>query len=159
MPVKKLKELLDSEKIRYVSVIHSAAYTAQEIAALTHVPGGQLAKSIIVKLDGKMAMAVLDASHFVDLERLETVAGAKTVELATEEEFGQLFPECQLGAMPPFGNLFGMEVYVDEGLAGQTEIAFNAGSHTELIRLAFADFERLVTPPRAAFAADLATAT
>lgn len=146
MPVKKLKEFLDSHQIKYVIIGHSPAYTAQEIAASAHVPGKELAKTVVVKIDGKLAMAVLPASYHVDFDLLQKAAGASQVDLATEEEFRNRFPECELGAMPPFGNLYGMDVYVAEGLAEDEEIAFNAGSHTELLRLAYEDFQRFVEP-------------
>jgi Ala-tRNA(Pro) deacylase len=146
MPVKKLKEFLDSNKIKYVSITHSLAYTAQQIAATAHIPGKEVAKTVMVKLDDKMAMAVLPASYRVDFGLLRQASGASKVELATEQEFTGMFPECEVGAMPPFGNLYGMEVFVAESLAEDEEIAFNAGSHTELIRLAYKDFERLVKP-------------
>lgn len=146
MPVKKLKEFLDSQGIKYVSMIHSTAYTAQEIASASHIPGKEMAKTVILKMDGKMAMAVLTASYKVDLDSLKKYTGAKKVELATEEEFKDLFPGCELGAMPPFGNLYDMEVYVTEKLADNEEIAFNAGSHSELIKVDYKDFERLVKP-------------
>lgn len=146
MPVRKLKEFLDSSKIKYVSIKHSLAYTAQEIAASAHIRGKELAKTVMVSLDGKTAMAVLPASYRVDLERLKKAVGAKKIELLTEKDFKDMFPECEVGAMPPFGNLYGMEVYVATSLAEDDEIAFNAGSHTELIRVAYKDFERLVKP-------------
>jgi Ala-tRNA(Pro) deacylase len=146
MPVKKLKDFLDNQKIKYVTVTHSPTYTAQEIAASAHIPGKELAKTVMVKLDGKMAMAVLPASCKVDFDLLKKAAQADRIELASEKEFKDLFPECELGAMPPFGNLYGMEVFVADTLAEDEEIAFNAGSHTELIRLAYRDFERLVKP-------------
>jgi len=146
MPVRKLKEFLDSSKIKYVSIKHSLAYTAQEIAASAHIRGKELAKTVMVSLDGKTAMAVLPASYRVDLERLKKAAGAKKIELLTEKDFKDMFPECEVGAMPPFGNLYGMEVYVATSLTEDDEIAFNAGSHTELIRVAYKDFERLVKP-------------
>ncbi len=146
MPKRKVIEFLDSERVKYVSIEHSPAYTAQEVAASAHIPGKELAKTIMVKLDGTMAMAVLPASFHVDFGHLKDVAGVGKVELASEAEFRDLFPESQLGAMPPFGNLYGMDVYVAAPLTEDEEIAFNAGSHTELIRLAYADFERLVKP-------------
>jgi len=146
MPVKKLRELLDSNHVRYVCIGHSRAYTAQEIAASAHIPGKELAKTVMVKLDGKMAMAVLPASHKIDFDLLKMAAGASEVELATEREFKGMFPECEPGAMPPFGNLYGMSVFVEQTLAEDEDIAFNAGSHTELIRLAYKDFERLTEP-------------
>jgi Ala-tRNA(Pro) deacylase len=146
MPVKKLKEFLDSHRVKYVSIVHSRAYTAQEIAASAHVPGRELAKAVMVKVDGRIAMAVLPALYQIDFERLRVAIGARTVELASETEFQDRFPECELGAMPPFGNLYGMEVYAARRLSEDREIAFNAGSHTELIKLAYTDFERLVSP-------------
>lgn len=146
MPVKKLKRFLDEKKIKYVSIKHSLAYTAQEIAASAHIHGREVAKTVIVKLDDKLAMAVVSANDKVDLKLLKNASGAKTVELASEDEFHDLFPDCALGAMPPFGNLYGMEVFIDKGLIDKMEITFNAGSHTELIRLSYSDFERLVKP-------------
>ncbi len=146
MPVKRLKDFLDQHGVKYVSISHSPAFTAQEIAASAHIPGRELAKTVMVKLDGKMAMAVLPASYQVDLDGLKKLAGAGRIELATEEEFRDLFPGCEPGAMPPFGNLYGMPVFVSETLAEDEEIAFNAGSHTELVRLGYADFVRLVEP-------------
>jgi Ala-tRNA(Pro) deacylase len=146
MPVKKLKELLERESVKYVSIRHSTAFTAQEIAAATHIPGKELAKTVMVKLNGNMAMAVLPASYEVDFKKLKEIAGAANVELAVEEEFKYMFPECDIGAMPPFGNLYGMDVFVAIPLTEDAEIVFNAGSHSELIRLPYQDFERLVKP-------------
>jgi len=146
MPIKKLKEFLDSHKVKYVTINHSTAYTAQEIAASAHIPGKEIAKTVMVKIDGKMAMAVLPASFRVDFDHLKQVTGAGKVELATEKEFEDMFPGCEVGAMPPFGNLYDMDVYVAESLTDDEEIAFNAGSHSELIRLNFKDFKRLVKP-------------
>jgi Ala-tRNA(Pro) deacylase len=146
MPVKKLAEFLNEHNIKYVTIRHSLAYTAQEIAASAHLPGKELAKTVMINIDGKMAMAVLPASSKVNFETLKNAAGAKNAELASEEEFQRMFPDCEIGAMPPFGNLYGMEVFASETLAQDEEIAFNAGSHTELVRLAYKDFERLVSP-------------
>lgn len=146
MPVKKLKELLDQEGVKYVVISHSPAYTAQEIAASAHIPGKELAKTVMVKIDGKMAMAVLPASCQVNFERLKKETGASKMELATEQEFKDLFPDCDVGAMPPFGNLYGMKVFVARNLTEDEEIVFNAGSHRELMKLAFKDFSRLVKP-------------
>ena len=151
MPSRKLTEFLDKNHVKYVRISHSPAYTAQEIAALAHVRGKELAKTVMVKLDGKMAMAVLPASCRVDFGLLKAAAGVVTVELATEDEFKSLFPDCEAGAMPPFGNLYGMATLVERDLAGDEEIAFNAGSHGELIRLSYKDFERLVQPTAAKF--------
>ncbi len=146
MPLRKLKEFLDSHNIKFVTISHSQAFTAQQIAAIAHIPGKELAKTVMVKIDGKMAMAVLPASYKVNFGLLKKAAVAKRVELASEQEFKDMFPECEVGAMPPFGNLYGMEVYVAESLAEDEEIAFNAGSHTELIRVSYKDFETHVKP-------------
>ena len=151
MPVAKLKEFLDSNHVKYVSIAHSVAYTAQEIASVTHIPGKEMAKAVMVKIDGNLVMAVLPASRQVDLERLKVLAGGKTISLAGEKEFKDRFPDCETGAMPPFGNLYGIPVYVDSSLAEDEDIAFNAGTHRELIRLSYQDFVRLATPVVASF--------
>jgi len=155
MPVKRLKEFLDSHNIKYVIISHSPAYTAQAIAASAHVSGKELAKTVMIKLDGKMAMAVLPASYQVDFDLMKEAVGAKKIELATETEFKDLFPECEVGAMPPFGNLYDMDVFAAARLAEDDEIAFNAGSHTELIKLAYKDFERLANPKVLKFSASM----
>ena len=146
MPTQRLKDFLDSNKVKYVTCSHSQAFTAQEVAASAHIPGKQLAKTVMVTLDGTMAMAVLPATDHVDLRALKKAAKVKKVELATEREFKDLFPDCEIGAMPPFGNLYDLKVYVATNLTDDEEIAFNAGSHTELIRMAYGDFEKLVAP-------------
>jgi Ala-tRNA(Pro) deacylase len=146
MPIKKLKEFLDNAGVKYVVVSHAPAYTAQEIAASAHISGKEVAKTVMVKLDGKMGMAVLPASYVIDFGKLKQVAGASKADLANETEFRSLFAECEVGAMPPFGNLYDIPVYVDENLTEDEEIAFNAGSHKELFRMAYKDFESLVKP-------------
>jgi Ala-tRNA(Pro) deacylase len=146
MPLKKLRDFLDSKNIKYVTIEHSKAYTANEIAATAHIPGKELAKTVMVKIEGKMTMTVLPASYKINFELLQEAAGASNVELSSEQEFKDMFPGCEIGAMPPFGNLYGMEVLVDKSLCEDEEIAFNAGSHTELIRLSYKDFEGLVKP-------------
>ena len=146
MPMRTLAKFLDENKIRYVRISHSPAYTAQEIAASAHIPGREVAKTVMVKIEGKMQMVVTCASCQVDLGELKRAVGARKVELASEDEFRGLFPECELGAMPPFGNLFDMQVFVTEELTEDVDIAFNAGSHTELVRMSYADFARLVEP-------------
>lgn len=151
MPVKKLKEYLDKEHIRYVTIIHSPAYTAQEVAASAHIPGREMAKTVMVKIDDQMAMLVLPANRKVILQDVRELLGVDRAKLATEAEFKGLFPDCEIGAMPPFGNLYGMEVYVAPSLAEDEEIVFNAGSHTELMKMSFADFARLVGPQILAF--------
>lgn len=146
MPVAKLREFLDANHIPYTTITHSAAFTAQGIAALTHIPGKELAKTVIVNVDGALAMAVLPASLHVDLDLMRQVTGAKSATIAHERDFQNCFPGCELGAMPPFGNLYDLSVYVDESLTKDTEIAFNAGSHYELIRMKYEDFAKLVKP-------------
>jgi Ala-tRNA(Pro) deacylase len=151
MPSKKLKAFLDEHKVKYVTIKHSSAFTAQEIAALAHIPGKDLAKTVIIKIDGKMAMAVLPASEKVSFENLKEALGANEVRLAYEQEFMDKFPDCEVGAMPPFGNIYGMDVFAAENLSEEEEIAFNACTHTELIKMKFSDFEKLVKPKRIKF--------
>lgn len=151
MPVEKLKQFLDEKNVRYVTIQHSRAYTAQEVAASAHIPGKEVAKTVIVKIDGDMAMAVLPASYSVDFDQLKQVTGASTVELATEDEFKDRFPDCDVGAMPPFGRLYDMQTFMAASLAEDEQIAFNAGSHTELIKMSFSDYHRLADPIELAF--------
>jgi Ala-tRNA(Pro) deacylase len=151
MPVKVLKEFLDKNHVKYVCVVHSQAYTAQEVAASAHVSGRALAKVVIVELDGQMAMAVLPADRKVVLQELREITGCDQVRFASEEQFQKRFPDCEIGAMPPFGNLYGMDVYAAAALAENQQIAFNAGSHTEIIKLAYEDWERLVRPKVVSF--------
>ena len=156
MPVHKLRTFLDDNHVKYVTIGHSPAFTAQEIAAAAHIPGRELAKVVMVKLDDEMVLAVLPASHRVAIEQLRSATGARVVELATEEEFRNRFPDCEVGAMPPFGKLYGMRTFVAESLEDDERIAFNAGSHTELIQLSFADFRRLAEPKILRFARKVA---
>jgi Ala-tRNA(Pro) deacylase len=152
MPVQRLKDFLDEHQVKYVVISHSRAFTTQEIAAATHIPGKELAKTVIVDIDGQTAMAVLPGSQQVDLALLRDALGAERVTLAKEAAFKDRFPGCDLGAMPPFGNLYGMPVYVADSLTEDEEIAFNAGSHDQLVKLAYRDFERLVRPEVMRFA-------
>ena len=146
MPAKKLKAFLDSRGIRYVSIGHSMAFTAAEVAESAHVKGHDFAKTVIVKIDGAMAMVVLPASQRILLHELRELLASDQVRLATEAEFKGAFPDCEVGAMPPFGNLYGMPVYVAASLADEAEIAFNAGTHSEVIKLDYVDFAQLVRP-------------
>ena len=152
MLTEKLRDYLESRHVHYTTIPHVEAFTAQHIAAAAHIPGKELAKTVIVKVDGRLAMAVLPASYRADLRMLREAIGAGEVELASEREFEELFEDCEAGAMPPFGNLYGLEEYVDTALSEDEEIAFNAGSHKELVRMAFRDFEELVHPKLARFA-------
>ena len=146
MPLSKLREFLDSHNIKYLVISHSLAYTAQGVAALAHVSGKKLAKTVIVKFDGILAMAVIAASEHVDLDQLRKLSGAKTIAIASEREFKDAFPDCETGAMPPFGNLYDMPVYADLGLSESEEITFSAGTHRELVRMRWDDMARLLNP-------------
>ena len=151
MPANRLKNFLNQEGVKYVAISHSPAYTAQEIAASAHVRGQDLAKTVMVWLDSQMAMAVVPANRMVVLPDLREASGAREVRVATEAEFKKGFPDCEIGAMPPFGNLYGMEVHVAQTLTEDEQIVFNAGTHSELIKMAYADFARLVLPKVASF--------
>lgn len=152
MAVKKLKEYLDENNVKYITISHSPAYTAQEMAAKAHLPGKEIAKTVLVKIDGKLAMAVLPGSFKINFENLKKVLGSGTVRLADEHEFIDRFPDCEVGAMPPFGNLYGIDVFVANNLAEDEEIAFNACSHSQLIKMSYSDYEKLVKPVRLDFA-------
>jgi len=147
MPIlAKLKQVLDSRNISYEVYNHRPAFTAQEIAAIQHVPCRELAKVVILKVDGAFVMAVLPASRKVSLDKVRAGLGAGEVALATVGEFASLFPECEIGAMPPFGNLFSLPVYVDFELEKDEAIFFNAGNHQQTVRLRYKDFKELVKP-------------
>ena len=144
--IQRLKEYLDRNSIKYLQMTHSVAYTSSEIAAVSHLSGKEIAKTVIAQADGKPVMLVLPGSSMVDFTELRKTLEATEVRLASESEFNKLFAECEVGAMPPFGNLFGIDVIVDRGLTGHHEISFNAGNHREMIRMSYPDFERLVRP-------------
>lgn len=146
MIAERVRTFLDKNRVKYAVIQHSPAYTAQEIAASTHIRGQEMAKSVMVKINGGMAMVVLPASRRVSIDVLQRVTGKEGIRLADEDEFVTLFPDCERGAMPPFGNLYGIEIYVDPDLTKDEVIAFNAGSHTEIVRMHYADFERLANP-------------
>lgn len=152
MPVQRLKQYLDERCVKYMTLSHSPAYTAQEIAAATHVHGKEVIKTVIVKLDGTFVMAVLPAPYVVNLGALARGAGSETAVLASESEFRDLFPECEVGGMPPFGNLWNIPVYLDPIVSEAEHVTFNAGNHTEAIVLAVPDFLRLVEPKVVRFA-------
>jgi Ala-tRNA(Pro) deacylase len=142
----RLRDYLEKEKVRYEHEVHRTAYTAQEVAAEEHVPGKMVAKTVVIKADDHFALAVLPASARTNFARLKAALGAREVRLASELEFTGLFPDCEVGAMPPFGNLYGVPVYVDTSLTSDEEIVFNAGTHQDTIRMKYADFERLALP-------------
>lgn len=142
----RLKNLLDQNKVEHEVVCHRRDYTALETAADSHTPGIEFAKSVVVSVDGKSALAVLPAHHIVDERKLAHALGARRVRLAPEETIQALFPDCELGAEPPFGNLYGLPVYLSEAMAGDARITFNAGSHESVVRMSMADFRRLAGP-------------
>lgn len=151
MPRRRIQEFLDGHNINYMIVEHSPAYAAMDVAKSAHIADWELVKTVMVKLDGEMAMGVLPADQRADLDAIADAAGAKLASAAMEDEFKDLFPDCQPGTMPPFGNLYNMPVYADESLAANDLIAFNAGTHHTLIRMHYADFDRLVRPKTGRF--------
>jgi len=142
----KLKEFLELNHVGYKHTVHPLAYTAREVASAEHLPAREVAKVVIVAAEHTYQMVVLPANRALDLSELRTALGLGHARLATEQEIGSLFPDCDLGAMPPFGNLYNMMVYADSGLAADEWIAFNAGSHTDVVHMRFADFKWLVNP-------------
>jgi Ala-tRNA(Pro) deacylase len=144
--MRQLREILDQERIPYEVYNHPLAFTAQEIAAAQHNSGKEMAKVVMLMIDGSLAMAVIPANRLVSLPLVETVLGCKEARLATEDEFAARFPDCEIGAMPPFGNLFGLPVYVDPALEKDRAIFFNAGNHQQTVRLTYRDFKALVNP-------------
>lgn len=149
----KLREYLDGNHVQYEVISHRQAFTAQEVAAAEHIPGKELAKVVMLRTGKEFLMVVLAAPYRIDLQRAQTALGKPDVVLATEQEFAGLFPQCEPGAMPPFGNLYSLPVYVDESLTKDETIAFNAGSHTQTVHMKFADFMRMVQPKVVAVAA------
>ena len=146
MLAESFRKYLDDQRVPYSTISHRRTYTAQEIAANAHISGKDLAKTVMIKLDGKMVMAVVPAAYHVNFHLLKEATGATDIELAREDEFADLFPDFDVGAMPPFGNLFGLDVYVAESLAEDEVIAFNAGTHTDLVKMSFATYAKLVKP-------------
>jgi Ala-tRNA(Pro) deacylase len=147
MPIiKKLKAALDEAKISYEVCNHPLAYTAQEVAASQHVSGKEIAKVVMIQVDGKLVMGVLPGSLKVNLNTVQASLGTKDMRLAAEDQFISRFPDCEIGAMPPFGNLFGVPVLVDPALEKDEYIYFNAGNHAQTVRLRYQDFARMVKP-------------
>jgi len=144
--LKKLKEYLDENNIRYISMDHSPAYTGQELAESVHISGKEIAKTVILNAEGIYMMAVLPASRKINFDYLEEQIAAKGLRLAEEDEIKNLFPDCEVGAMPPFGNFYEMPVYAASALSEDEEIVFNAGTHTDAIRMSYKDYIRLVDP-------------
>ena len=142
----RLYNFLDERHSHYTTLTHERTITAHETASAALVGNRHFAKTVMLKINGELAMMVMPAAYRVDLTRVSRALGEPPVELAEESEFKDAFPDCELGAMPPFGNLYGMPVYVDSRLADQHEIAFNAGSHTDVVRMPYAEFEQLAQP-------------
>ena len=147
----RLKAFLESSRIKYSVTVHPVAYTAQEIAAAQHVPGRQLAKSVLVLTNNGPALAVLPAIHLIDLKKLKALLRAKTLTIAKEAEIKIRFPDVEIGAMSPFGNLYDIPVALDRGLGMAEEIVFNGGSHSETVKLSYRDFVTHVKPTEGTF--------
>jgi Ala-tRNA(Pro) deacylase len=142
----KLREYLETSGVAFEHHVHPTAYTAQEIAESMHVPGKEMAKAAVIKADGALLVAVMPANQKVSLEHLKFVTRAENIRLADEKEFRDAFPSCEAGAVPPFGNLFGLATYCDTSLEQNESLEFNAGSHSDTIRMAFDDFKKLARP-------------
>ena len=148
MATQSVKKILTDKGIPFTTIQHTPSYTAQETAQSAHVHGHQLVKSVIVKIDGTMVMAVMPAPFHISLDNLKDSLGASEVTLASESEFADMFPGCEVGAMPPFGNLFAMPVYLAQEFDDNRDVVFNAGKYTELIRTSYDDFLELIAPVR-----------
>lgn len=146
MPAQKLATFLKENRSKYITLSHSPAYTAAEVAESAHIKGGHLAKTVILNADDQLIMAVIPASHQLDIETLRPVIGATELSLSSEKEFRDRFPTCELGALPPFGQLYGMEIYIADCLSEDKLITFCAGTSTELIQMEYEDYQRLVQP-------------
>ncbi len=142
----RLKNYLDSNGVKYITIVHSTAFTSQEVAASVHIKGKEFAKCVIVKSDGKFFMLVVPSDHRVNFEKVKSVLNVGNLTLASESEFRELFPDCETGAMPPFGNLYDVPVYVDERFKANDEISFNGGTHNDVVKMKMADYVRLVDP-------------
>ena len=152
---KRLENALHEKHVWYKELVHTEAYTAQEIAATMHVKGRELAKPVMVRADGQLVMTVLPASCKVNFGKLKAALGKKDVKLAKEEEFKAMFPDCEPGAEPPFGNLYDVQTLVDESLTHDENIYFNAGTHYEAVEMKYKDFEDIVKPQVAEFGEQL----
>jgi Ala-tRNA(Pro) deacylase len=148
----RLENYLRENQVPFEEQHHPRAVSAQEVAASEHVPGRMLAKTVMVLADGEMVMLALPATYQVDLEMAAAALGVDETCLAQEEEFKDTFSDCEVGAMPPFGNLYGVPVYVERTLAEDETIVFRSGTHTETMSVSYSDFERLVEPTVAQFA-------
>jgi Ala-tRNA(Pro) deacylase len=150
--LERLTAYLDQQQVFYSHTVHPLAYTAREVARAEHMPERKIAKTIVFLADHHYEMAVLPADSIVDLQELRLLMDMPHLRLASERELAELFPDCELGAMPPFGNLFDMRTHVDSSLSHEDEIAFNAGTHRDVIHMRHRDFARLVQPEVISFA-------
>lgn len=146
MVTQRLEQFLNAHNVGFDTVVHDHTVTTLDAARRAHLASHDVAKTVMVKLDGRLAMAVIPANEWISLEALRQATGARSASLAAEDEFRDRFPECEVGAMPPFGNLYGLEVYAADTLSHDHSIAFNAGGHDELVRMGWSDYERLVHP-------------
>ena len=144
--LRSLKRLLDDGQVQYEVHAHPRTFTAKETAAADHVPPSEMAKVVVLRGHDRFLMAVMPASHMLDLDRLRETVGDRELTLASEREFADAFPSCEVGAIPPFGQLFGMPLWVDDSLGREKETVFNAGNHQETVHLAYRDFVRLAKP-------------
>jgi Ala-tRNA(Pro) deacylase len=146
MPLKRLRTFLDQKGIHYTLQTHVTAYTAAGVASVAHVKGKEMAKTVMVLVDDRLIMLVVPASTHIRLKQVKYALKARQVFLASEADFAHVFPDCEVGAMPPFGNLYGVPIFVDEALTRDKEIVFNAGNHREIMKMSYADYARVVTP-------------
>jgi Ala-tRNA(Pro) deacylase len=157
MPLsERLRSFLDAHHAEYTVTVHPKAFTAREVAFAEHLPPREVAKTVVLFGDGEYHMAVVPANRLVDFQELRPALGLAQARLATEEELQRLFPDCELGAMPPIGSLYGLPVYLDSSLAGEPVLCFNGGTHREVIHMPTADFRRIVAPTVVSLVRDLA---
>ena len=142
----KLQELLEKHQVSYTHHVHATAYTAKEVASMEHLPNHRFAKVVVFTGEEGIGMAVLPADYVVDMQELRVALGLKRARLATEKELAEQFPDCELGAMPPVGNLYNMPTFVESSLTEEERIAFNAGTHRDVIYIRFEDYKRLASP-------------
>lgn len=142
----KIQDLLKHEEVPFKSIWHPIAYSAQKTAAFSHVSGKEFAKPVMMKVDGRLCMVVVPGSSQVNMNLLREATGAKEIRIASESEFKDLFPDCEVGAMPPFGHLYGIPTFVSDSLSDDELISFNAGTHNELIEMTYRDYAKLEHP-------------
>ena len=147
MPLlEKLRDFLEANLAEYSHTVHPTAYTAREVATAEHLPAREIAKTVVILGDGGFRMLVVPANRLVDFREVRTALGLSNVRMATEYELGNLFPDCEVGAMPPVGSLYGLPVFIDASLLSEEVIAFNAGTHRDEVHMRTAEYKRLVQP-------------